>query len=125
MGTPRPDQINLIVSNMEASVAFYRRLGLAVPDTDADWQGHHRTVEVAEGLDLDLDSDDFARHWNRGWSGARVVIGFKVETRQQVDDLALELGGAGYHVQQGPYDAFWGSRYAVVEDPDGNPVGIM
>ena len=24
-----------------------------------------------------------------------------------------------------PIDAFWGARYAVVNDPDGNHVGIM
>ncbi len=28
-------------------------------------------------------------------------------------------------MQQDPYDAFWGARYAVVSDPDGNGVGIM
>ena len=28
-------------------------------------------------------------------------------------------------MQQEPYDAFWGARYAVVSDPDGNGVGIM
>jgi catechol 2,3-dioxygenase-like lactoylglutathione lyase family enzyme len=33
--------------------------------------------------------------------------------------------GHGEHVQQEPYDAFWGARYAVVSDPDGNGVGIM
>jgi uncharacterized glyoxalase superfamily protein PhnB len=33
--------------------------------------------------------------------------------------------GAGYGSQQPPYDAFWGSRYAIVEDPDGNAVGLM
>ena len=27
--------------------------------------------------------------------------------------------------QQEPYDAFWGARYAIVEDPDGNAVGLM
>ena len=36
-----------------------------------------------------------------------------------------DLTGAGYAGQQPPYDAFWGARYAVVEDPDGNPVGLM
>ena len=24
-----------------------------------------------------------------------------------------------------PIDAFWGARYAIVDDPDGNHVGIM
>ena len=35
------------------------------------------------------------------------------------------LAAEGVAVQQEPYDAFWGARYAVVSDPDGNAVGIM
>ncbi len=125
MASPQLDQINLVVSDMDAAVAFYRRLGLEIADTDPSWQAHHRTAEVDGGLDLDLDSEEFARHWNRGWSGGRAVIGFKVESRDQVDDLYQELTDTGYRGQQPPYDAFWGARYAVIEDPDGNPVGVM
>jgi catechol 2,3-dioxygenase-like lactoylglutathione lyase family enzyme len=125
MSSPRPDQINLVVSNMAASVTFYRLLGLNIPDTDPAWQDHHRTAEVNDGLDVDFDSDQFARHWNHGWAGGRAVIGFKVEGRERVDELYRELTQAGYRAQQEPYDAFWGARYAVLEDPDGNPVGIM
>jgi len=124
MNDPQIDQVNLVVADMEASVAFYRRIGLAIPDTESAWQGHHRSANGA-GLDLDLDSEEFARHWNKGWAGGRAVIGFKVESRERVDEIHTELTGAGYRSQQEPYDAFWGARYAVVEDPDGNPVGIM
>ena len=35
------------------------------------------------------------------------------------------LAADGVPVQQQPYDAFWGARYAVVSDPDGHGVGIM
>ena len=35
------------------------------------------------------------------------------------------LTAAGYAGRQPPYDTFWGARYAVVADPDGNDVGIM
>lgn len=125
MSSPRPDQINLVVSNMAASVTFYRLLGLNIPDTDPEWQNHHRTADVTGGLDVDFDSDEFARHWNHGWAGGRAVIGFKVDDRDRVDELFRELTQAGYPGQQEPYDAFWGARYAVLEDPDGNPVGIM
>jgi uncharacterized glyoxalase superfamily protein PhnB len=31
----------------------------------------------------------------------------------------------GYRGQQPLYDAFWGARYAVIEDPGGNAVWIM
>jgi uncharacterized glyoxalase superfamily protein PhnB len=54
-----------------------------------------------------------------------VVIGFGVASREEVDRRCADLAAAGYRVQQRPYDAFWGARYSVVEDPDGNPVGLM
>ena len=54
-----------------------------------------------------------------------MVLGFKVDTRDEVDSLVETLAADGVTVQQPPYDAFWGARYAVVSDPDGNAVGIM
>jgi catechol 2,3-dioxygenase-like lactoylglutathione lyase family enzyme len=122
---PVLDQLNLVVSDMDATVAFYRRLGLTIPDTDDAFQAHHRSAQLPGGIDLDFDSVAFARHWDKGWRSAAGVIGFKVESRERVDGLYAELTGAGYPGQQEPYDAFWGARYAIVEDPDGNPVGIM
>jgi len=35
------------------------------------------------------------------------------------------MTNAGSASQQAPEDAFWGARYAIVEDPDGNAIGIM
>jgi hypothetical protein len=90
MQGPVPDQFNLVVTDMSATVAFYRKLGLTIPDTDRQWRPHHRPAALPGGIDLDLYSSEFARHWNRGWRGA-----------------------------------FWGAQYAVIEDPDGNAVGIM
>ena len=48
--------INLIVKDMDATVAFYRRLGLEVPDTDPAWQAHYRKAAMPDGLDLEFDS---------------------------------------------------------------------
>jgi len=124
VSAPVPDQFNLVVSDMEASVAFYRRLGLVIPDAPGAWQRHHRTAQLQNGFDLDFDSAEFATDWNLGWSGGMGVLGFKVESRERVDEIYADLIGAGYQGQQPPYDAFWGTRYAIVEDPDGNAVGI-
>ena len=125
MQGPVPDQFNLVVTDMDATVAFYRRLGLAIPDADPQWQPHHRTAVLPGGIDLDLDSSEFARHWNQGWRGGMGVLGFKVGSRERVDEIYADLVAAGYRGQQPPYDAFWGARYAVIEDPGGNAVGIM
>jgi catechol 2,3-dioxygenase-like lactoylglutathione lyase family enzyme len=125
MPGPIPDQFNLVVTDMDASVAFYRRLGLDIPDTTPEWQNHHRTATLSNGIDLDLDSSDFARYWDHGWRRGRGVLGFKVESRERVDEIYFDLVEQGYRGQQPPWDAFWGARYAVIEDPDGNAVGIM
>jgi predicted lactoylglutathione lyase len=126
---PVLDQVNLVVKDMEATVSFYRRLGVAIPDRDPLWDDHHRSADVPGGIDFDLDSESFAPKWDAGWPGSKgrsgVVIGLKVSSRDDVDRLYNEVTEAGYGSQQPPYDAFWGARYAIVEDPDGNAVGLM
>ena len=123
------DQFNLVVSDMEASVTFYRLLGLEIPDTLPQWQHQHRTATLGGGVDLDVDSVVSARNWNTGWPGGAGghtgVLGLRFGSRQEVDEIHSVMIDAGYRSQQSPYDAFWGARYAVIEDPDGNAVGLM
>ena len=129
---PTLNQLNIVSSNPEASIAFYRRLGLDFPDQRV-WRTatgvHHVSAEDA-GIDFDLDSTAFAQHWNSGWRGrkdlaGRVVVGLSVASRAEVDRLYGEMTAAGYRGLQAPWDAFWGARYAVLEDPDGIAVGLM
>jgi len=123
------DQINIVSGNLEASLAFYRRLGVEIPEEHV-WSTasgiHHASAGETENpaINFELDSIAFARIWNKGWKGhrdlgGRVVVGFKLSSRDAVDAVHGGLAGAGYIGLQVPYDAFWGSRYAVVEDPDG------
>jgi catechol 2,3-dioxygenase-like lactoylglutathione lyase family enzyme len=125
----RLDQMNLIVRDVEASRAFYGRLGLDFGEaTDPVWAKHHVGAERGDhaGIDVDLDSTSFVQKWDAGWPGGTgVVVGFKVDSRQEVDELVATLAAEGVPVQQQPFDAFWGARYAVLSDPDGNGVGIM
>ena len=41
------------------------------------------------------------------------------------DELYGRLTRKGHPGVQPPFDAFWGGRYAIVADPDGNQVGLM
>lgn len=136
MSKPVLDQINLVCGDPDASIAFYRRLGLDIPDARI-WRtptgAHHISAVSAatdEAIDFDLDSTAFAQLWNSGWKGrtdlsGRVVIGFRVSTRPDVDAVFRDMISAGYRGLQEPHDAFWGARYAIIEDPDGVAVGVM
>jgi predicted lactoylglutathione lyase len=123
------DQLNLVVRDVEASRTFYSRLGLDFgTERDPVWAKHHVGAQHGEGaaIDVDLDSTSFVEKWDAGWPGGTgVVLGFKVDAREEVDELVDSLRAVGVPVQQEPFDAFWGARYAVLSDPDGNGVGIM
>lgn len=122
---PNFNQLNLIVNDVDATVAFYRLLGLAI---DAPAGASHVEFRLPNGTLLEIDAAQFAQTWDTGWpgtTGSGIVIGFAVESRERVDALYADLTEAGYRGRQPPYDAFWGARYAIVQDPDGNGAGLM
>jgi uncharacterized glyoxalase superfamily protein PhnB len=126
----RFSQVNLVVGNMAETLGFYRLIGLDLPHA-AVWEvgghSHHARAQTQGGIDLEFDSQPLAHRYNRGFAAerGRVVIGVELESREAVDAMWETLITEGAQGLQPPYDAFWGARYAIVEDPDGNPVGLM
>jgi len=117
-----PEQINLVVRDIEASVAFYRLLGW-----EMDATGPHASIVFPNGFGFDLDQHEFAKQWNSGTpdlNAGSVVVCVTVPERDEVDVLWQRLVDAGYGARQMPYDAFWGSRFAVIDDPDGYQIGL-
>ena len=53
-----------------------------------------------------------------------MLLGFSLPSREAVDALFEDLVSHEHQALQPPYDAFWGARLAIVEDPDGNPVSL-
>ena len=51
-------------------------------------------------------------------------IALECASAAEVDELYARATGAGYHGEKEPWDAFWGQRYAQLEDPDGVPVDL-
>jgi catechol 2,3-dioxygenase-like lactoylglutathione lyase family enzyme len=124
----RPALLELVVSDMAATLAFYRRLGLEVP-AEADHQPHV-DVELGDGMRLAWDTEETIRSFDPGWSppsggGHRVALAFACDSPAGVDAAWADLTGAGYEGHLAPWDAFWGMRYAVVHDPDGTPVDLF
>ncbi len=131
---PILQQINLVCDDLDASLTFYRMLGVELPE-DGVWRtasgGHHARAEESSsesaiGFDFAVDSAAHAQTWNAAWHGradlgGRVFIGFGVATRADVDALFGRMTGAGYRALQEPWDAHWGARLAIVEDCGGHP----
>lgn len=133
MPAPVLDQINLVVADMERSIDFYRAIGLLIP-ADAIWRtgtgAHHVVMKMPDGFELALDSHALAETYNTGWrafdgKGNRTVMSFRYADAAEVDAVYERVVGLGHESAQPPYYTFWGSRYAIVADPDGNHVGLM
>ncbi|WP_267242194.1 VOC family protein [Streptomyces sp. PR69] len=125
--TPRLDAIGLVVSDMAASLAFYRRLGLDVPAA-ADSAPHVEAV-LPGGLRVLWDTEETLRsfdpHWTRPSGGGRLGLAFLCACPEEVDSVYADLVAAGCRGHLKPWDAFWGQRYAVVLDPDGCEVSLF
>ena len=124
---PRFDLLGLVVADMAASLAFYRRLGLDIPP-DSDDQPHVEAT-LPGGLRFAWDAVDTVRSFDPGWQkptgGPAVGLAFLCDSPSEVDKVYGELTAAGYPGHKEPWDAFWGQRYALVVDPDGNHVDLF
>ncbi len=135
--TPRIDQVNVVVADVLAAVRFLADLGVDTPGTMAEWEQHHQPVPTATSahgghehgrptFDIDIDSSAFARWWGGLPSSfAGVVMNVRVDERADVDQLHERGLSSGGRSLKAPHDAFWGSRYAVVEGPGPIIVGVM
>jgi uncharacterized glyoxalase superfamily protein PhnB len=116
--------IHLIVRDVTATVAFYQRAGLEFESVSK-----HFARVASERAALEIGSYELTRGYDpafrepRAGGGTALQIG--VDSREAVDAKFAELTGAGYPAHLAPFDAFWGSRYAEVRDPDGNIVGFQ
>lgn len=120
--------IELVVADMAATLAFYRRLGLDIPEAADDEP--HVDIELPGGIRLAWDTEETIRSFDPGWSaptagGHRAALAFACASPAEVDAAWRELTAAGYEGHLEPWDAFWGMRYAVVLDPDGRPVDLF
>ena len=100
--------------NMAATLAFYRALGVQIPD-EAIWRTstgiHHVHFTMPSGLIIHFDSPRLAASYNTGWrepigTGSGNMFSFKVAERDEMDELHRRLTDLGHPSPQGPYDTF-------------------
>jgi catechol 2,3-dioxygenase-like lactoylglutathione lyase family enzyme len=123
---PTFNAIGIVVADMAASLAFYRRLGLAIP-AEAD-DAPHAEAELPGGVRLMWDTLDTINSFDPEFSPAkgdgRIGLAFRCADPAEVDATYADMTAAGYEGHKQPWDAFWGQRYAVLHDPDGNGVDL-
>jgi catechol 2,3-dioxygenase-like lactoylglutathione lyase family enzyme len=120
----RLNALGIVASDMARSIAFYRLLGLDVPETPDE--GHVDTF-LPNGVRFMLDSEETVRSFQPEWTrqtGNQIAIAFECESTADVDEVYARVVEAEFHGEKAPWDAFWGQRYAQLRDPDGVPVDL-
>lgn len=125
--TVRIGLIEIVVADMGASLAFYRRLGLEI--AQGVEREPHVEAELPGGLRIAWDTQETVRSFDPGWTppgrgGHGMALAFACDGPAEVDSVFAELTEAGYEGHLKPFDAVWGMRYATVRDPDGNAVDL-
>jgi catechol 2,3-dioxygenase-like lactoylglutathione lyase family enzyme len=124
----RFDLIGVVVSDMAASLAFYRHLGLDIPPgSDSE---PHVEVALAGGTRLAFDTEATIKSFDDSWKppgagGHRLSLAFACDDPAEVDATYASFVESGSTGHLAPWDAFWGQRYAIVLDPDGNHIELF
>jgi len=135
MTTPRArfGGIDVVSKDFMKSVEFYRALGVDIPESKI-WSNddgpQHLDLKLVDdgkfGVGLDIDSESLTAGYSPNWNqNAPVMLSFRVDASEDVDALHDHLVSLGHPSHLAPWDAFWGARFAIVVDPDGNHVSIM
>ncbi len=123
---PTFNAVGLVVADMARSLAFYRRLGFEIPESAGSEP--HAEVSLPGGVRLLFDTIDTVHSFDPEWvpprHGPRVSLAFACAEPAEVDRVYADLVEAGYEGYKPPWDAFWGQRYALVRDPDGNGIDL-
>lgn len=121
-----PDLVGIIVRDMAEALKFYRLVGLDIP-TDADSESHVE-FKTPGGFRIAWDTLELMQSIHADWVepvGYRMGLAFLCDSPADVDATHARLMAAGYESAKAPWDAFWGQRYAVVVDPDGNLIDLF
>jgi uncharacterized glyoxalase superfamily protein PhnB len=117
---PQLDAIGIVSSDLERSRAFYRLLGVEIAEGD-----DHVEATLPNGMRLMFDTESVIRSFRPDWTretGNQLALAFACASPADVDETYARVVEAGFHGEKEPWDAFWGHRYAQLQDPDG--VGI-
>lgn len=121
------DFIGIVTDDLAESLAFYRALGVDIPEGAE--VAPHVEVEVAPGVRLAWDPVSTIRGFMPDFElplgESRIAFACSAASPAEVDEAyASIISRWPQAAHTAPWDAPWGQRYSTVRDPDGNTVDI-
>ena len=111
--------------NLQKSIEFYKLLGFEFPELKEGEQ-HIESIPTEGSIKLMIDSAELAKEiiGEDPKPGNHSSFALLYDSPQEVNEVSKKIIDAGFKVVNEPWDAFWGQRYCIVEDPDGYKVDL-
>ena len=115
----------MITSVRVATAKFYSILGFEFENPSG--QKQHLEAKRADGARLMIDSVEMIESilGQMPTPSNHSTFAIEYETPEQIDNVAADLLEQKYKVIRQPWDAVWGQRYCIVEDPDGYRIDLF
>jgi predicted enzyme related to lactoylglutathione lyase len=117
-------RVDFLVNDMGKSLAFYRLLGFTF--NEGGEKQRYVEIKTAAGFRVSwcqrTEIDGLVPCGTP--TGHRIELAFRCPGREGVDATYERVIAAGYKSAKAPFESPWGQRYAFVEDPDGNLIGL-
>ncbi len=116
--------IYVFANDLDATIEFYETLGLEIERVGIMLA----RATMKSGATVELGSTELTQSYDVAFTPHRGpssnTINFELESRSAVDETYARLVDAGYVGHLAPCDPPWGARFALVDDPNGNVVGL-
>ena len=120
MNSMKIDAVAVSSSDLKKTLAFYTCLGFEFADLE-EGQQHVEPKTSTGSARLMIDSQELMQEiiGEQARPGNHSSFAIRFEQPDQVNQACEHVVQSGFTVVKEPWDAFWGQRYAIVEDPDG------
>lgn len=117
--------VGVTSSNFKKTVSFYSLLGFQFGEFKDDQQ-HLESLFPIGSARLMIDTESIVKSiiGEDPKPGNHSSFALQYNSAKEVNKVVERVRKAGFKVVKEPWNAFWGQRYAVVEDPDGYKVDL-
>lgn len=119
------DAVGVASSNLKRTVDFYTQLGFQFPGYKGGEQ-HLEPITPNGSARLMIDTKNVVKDiiGEDPKPGNHSSFAIQYNSAEEVNKIITDVMSGGFKVIKEPWNAFWGQRYAVVEDPDGYRVDL-
>ncbi len=117
--------VGVTSSDMRKTVSFYSLLGFTFSEFKDDEQ-HLEPFTPDKSARLMIDAKSAVKEiiGQDPQPGNHSSFAIEYDSPEEVDRVVEAVFNAKGKVVREPWDAFWGQRYAIVEDPDGYKIDL-